>query len=438
MEETLEFAGKPYPHWKKRFFTIWSGQAISMLGSQITNFAIIWYLTEQTGSATVLSIASLFGTLPAVVFSPFAGAFVDRTDRKKVMIFSDILIALTRLLGMVLFATGAIQIWHIYLMIFIGSAAGTFQHPAMTASTALMVPKQRLSRVAGMNQTLNGALNIAGPPLGALLMNLTTIPVIFLIDIITMLMAVLPLLFIPIPQPESRKDANGAVVTQTFFEDLKEGMHYVFSWPGLSLLLISAMLINFLIAPAMSLLPLLITKHFGGNEVQLALMNSVMGIGMLLGGLTLSVWGGFKKRILTAFAGMIFSGIGFAVIGFVPGDAFPIAVGAFALAAFMLPLVNGPIHAVVQASVAPEMLGRVTSLISMGAQLAMPIGLAIAGPLSDSIGIQTWFIIGGVVMSLVGIISFIIPALNNIETNVHSTGGPVPQTAGAPSEAAPK
>lgn len=431
MSASLEFAGKPYPHWKRRFFTIWTGQAISMLGSQVVGFAVAWYLTEQTGSATVLAVASLFSVLPAVILSPFAGALVDRNNRKWIMILADLLIGISRLLGVVLFLTGTIRIWHFYLFEFIGSAAGAFQHPAMTASTALMVPKKHLSRVAGMNQTLFGALSIAAPPLGALLMGITSVANIFLLDFITMLIAVLPLLFIPIPQPEERVDQNGVVIKRSFFQDLWEGIRYVLAWRGLTLLLLSAALINFLISPALTLLPLLISKHFGGNEVQLAIMNSVLGIGMLVGGLILSVWGGFKRRILTSYTGLVISGIGFSMIGLLPSDAFPLAVGAYALSALMIPFINGPIHAVMQSSVRPEMQGRVVSLMGTMAQLAMPLGLAIAGPVSDAIGIQAWFIVGGIVMSLIGVIGFVIPALRNIE-NQH--GGPAPDELAAVEE----
>ena len=416
MESELEFTGKPYPHWKRRFFTIWTGQAISMLGSQMVGFAIIWYLTQQTGSATVLSMASLFGILPAVVLAPFAGTFVDRNNRKWIMIVSDLVAGLVRLLGVFLFASGLIQVWHVYLMIFIGSAAGAFQSPANSASSALMVPKKELSRVAGMNQALNGAMNIIGAPLGALLMSVTTIPVILLIDFATMLLAVIPLFFIPIPQPEAKTDSNGAVIKKSFLADLKEGFQFIISWPALCILLLIVMMINFLISPAMSLLPLLVSQFFGGTEVELALINSVFGVGMLVGGLILSAWGGFKKRIFTAYMGLFFSGIGFGFVGVLPSTAFPFAVGLFGLGALMLPLINGTFHAVFQASIPPEIQGRVTSLIGFGSMLAIPIGTAIAGPVSDAIGIQWWFIIGGFSMILFGILGFLLPILRDIES----------------------
>ena len=423
MESVNEFTGKPYPHWVRRFFTIWSGQAISLLGSQVVSFAIVWYLTEQTGSATVLAIASMFGMLPNIILSPFAGAIADRNNRKRIMIISDVIVGLARLLGFFLFFTGNIQIWHIYMIIFIGSAAGAFQHPAMAASTSLMVPKRHLSRVAGANQTLQGALSIAGPPLGALLMSLTSIANIYLIDFLTMLFAVLPLLFIPIPQPEARKDDNGDAVRQSFFGDIKEGFQYILSWRGLTLLLLSAMLINFLISPAMSLLPLLVSEHFGGDEIQLAIINSALGVGMLIGGLVLSVWGGFKRRILTSFMGLVISGISLALVGFIPPQGFNIAVGIYLVSALMIPLINGPISAVVQSAVKPEMQGRVISMIGTAAGFAIPIGLAVAGPLSDAIGVQMWFIIGGIVMSLAGIWGFLSPAMRGIEDQSSNTAG---------------
>ncbi len=407
---------EPYPHWKRRFFTIWTGQAISLLGSQVVHFAIVWYLTEQTGSATVLTIATLFGVLPGVILSPIAGTLVDRSNRRLVMILADALIGLVRLAGVFLFATGAIEVWHIYLMSFVGSAAGSFQHPAMAASTALMVPRKHLSRVAGMNQTLHGAISIAAAPLGALLMGLTSIANMLLMDFATMLLAVIPLFFIPIPQPEAAQPAQSRSAKPSLMSDLKEGVRYILTWPGLALIILMAMALNFLISPAMSLLPLLVTEHFGGNEVQLALLNTIMGAGMLVGGLILSAWGGFKKRILTTFMGLSISGAALAAFGLVPAHLFFLALISFGIANLMMPLVNGPIRAVTQAAVAPEMQGRVFSLMSTGTTLAMPIGLLLAGPISDTIGIQTWFIVAGAGMGLAGLLGFLTPALREIES----------------------
>jgi len=405
----------PYPFWQRRFFTIWTGQAISILGSNIVQFAIIWYLTRETGSATVLAIASFFGVLPGVILSPFAGAIVDRNNRRRIMIFSDIIIGLARLWVVYLFATGAIEIWHIYLMNFIGSAAGSFQTPAMTASTSLMVPRKHLSRVAGMNQTLEGAVAIAAPPLGALLMSITSISNILLLDFATMLLAVVPLLFIPIPQPPGLEGKDSMKIRTSYLEDLHQGIKYVTSWTGLALLILLAMAINFLMSPAFSLLPLLVNEHFGGNEIQLALINSIMGVAMLVGGIILSIWGGFKRRILTSFMGLVVSGFAIVLVGLTPGNLFWLAAAGLALSMLALPMINGPVRAVMQSQVAPEVQGRVFSLVRTGTGLAMPVGLLIAGPVADWIGIQSWFIFGGIIMALSGIIGFLTPAMRNIE-----------------------
>lgn len=404
-----------YPFWKRRFFTIWSGQAVSILGSNIAQFAIVWFLTRETGSATVLAIASFFGVLPGVILSPFAGAYVDRNNRRQIMILADVIIGLVRLAVVFLFALGVIQVWHIYLMNLIASAAGSFQHPAMTASTSLMVPKKHLSRVAGMNQTLEGAVTIAAPALGALLMGLTSISNILLMDVATMLLAVVPLLFIPIPQPSSIQTPANAQRKTSFINDLQHGFKYVISWKGLFLLILLAMLINFMMSPAFSLLPLLVSSHFGGDEVQLALVNSVMGVGMLIGGLALSVWGGCKRRILTSFMGLVASGAAVTLVGLTPGNLFWLAAVGLFLSMVTLPMINGPVRAVMQAHVAPEVQGRVFSLVSTGTGLAMPVGLLIAGPVADWIGIQSWFIFGGIVMALSGLAGFLTPAMRDIE-----------------------
>jgi DHA3 family macrolide efflux protein-like MFS transporter len=157
--------------WARRFFTIWTGQAFSLFGSQLVQFALVWWLTISTGSATVLATATLMAMLPQVLFSPFTGALVDRWNRRAIMLAADSVIALATLLLAALFASGAIQVWRLYAIMFIRSVGGAFHWPAMQASTTLMVPKDQLTRVAGMNQTLYGVMGIVAPPIGALLVS---------------------------------------------------------------------------------------------------------------------------------------------------------------------------------------------------------------------------------------------------------------------------
>ncbi|GAB4537004.1 MAG: hypothetical protein Fur0018_27750 [Anaerolineales bacterium] len=260
--------------WAPPFFTIWTGQAFSLFGSQLVQFALIWYLTRQTGSATVLATASLVGMLPQIVIGPFAGALVDRWSRRVVMIVSDSLAAL--------FALGVVQTWHIYLLMGVRAIAGAFQWPAMQAATSLMVPKAHLSRIQGLNQMLNGALSIVAAPLGALLIDLLPMQGILAIDVSTAFFAVAPLFFVRVPEPQHRVDAPAE--KPSVWADVRAGVAYVWRWPGLAILLGMALLINFLLTPAFALLPLLVKAHFGRGAMALGWMEAVSGVGMVLAG----------------------------------------------------------------------------------------------------------------------------------------------------------
>ena len=175
--------------WAPRFFTIWTGQAFSLLGSQLVSFAVIWWLTQKTGSATVLATASLVGLLPQVILGPLTGALVDRWSRRLTMMIADGLIALATVILAVLFALGHVQIWQVYALLFVRSVCGGFHWPAMQASTSLMVPKEHLARIQGLNQMLQGGMNIASAPLGALLLAWLPMEGVLAIDVFTAMLA---------------------------------------------------------------------------------------------------------------------------------------------------------------------------------------------------------------------------------------------------------
>jgi MFS transporter, DHA3 family, macrolide efflux protein len=402
--------------WMVPFFTIWTGQALSLLGSQLVQFALIWWLTITTGSATVLATASIVGILPQVLLGPFAGALVDRWSRRLTMILADLLIAGVTVVLAVLFALGVAQPWQVFLILFLRALAGTFHFPAMAASTSLMVPKEHLTRIQGANQTLQGGLNIVAAPLGALLLELLPMQGIVAIDVVTALLAVLPLLFIPVPQPPAvLENAVAGKSKPSVWEDLRAGVRYVWNWPGLFAIMIMAALINLVLNPAFALLPILVKNVFGGGAMHLAWIESTGGIGIVAGGLLLGVWGGFRRRIMTSLLGLVGIGLGTLVIGLAPAGMFPVAIAAFFFVGVMLPLTNGPLFAIVQAAVAPEMQGRVFTLIGSFATAMSPIGLAIAGPLSDTIGVRTWFWIGGAVTGVMALVSYMMPAVRLIE-----------------------
>jgi DHA3 family macrolide efflux protein-like MFS transporter len=262
---------------------------------------------------------------------------------------------------------------------------------------------------------LQGGMSIISAPLGALLLALLPMQGILAIDVFTAMLAIIPLFFFQVPQPERNDLHPAANGKSSFKQDFMAGLSYVWSWPGLMLIGVMAAVINFLLTPAFTLLPILVTKHFNGQAIQLATLESFYGIGVIVGGLTLSVWGGFKRRIMTSLVGLVAMGVGCLVMGLLPPTAFIIAVAVGLFLGFINPIVNGPLFAAVQAAVSPEMQGRIFSLIGTVAAAMSPLGLIIAGPIADHLGVQTWFLIGGIVTVLMGISSLFIPAIMHFE-----------------------
>jgi DHA3 family macrolide efflux protein-like MFS transporter len=400
--------------WKLPFFTIWTGQAFSLIGSRIVQFALVWWLTRLTGSATVLATASMVAIVPEIFLAPIAGAYVDRWNRRMVMIVADGVIALTLLWLAYLFWVDAVQIWHVYVVMAVRAVGGSFHWPAMQASTSLMVPEKHLTRVAGLNQTLNGALNIIGPPLGALLMGVMPLSSIMLIDVGTAALAILSLLFVHIPQP--RRDDMG-VEKPTIWADMREGLRYIWGWSGLMTLIGVAMVVKVALTPAFSLLPLLVSQHFSGDAAQLSLLEAVAGVGIVAGGLILSVWGGFRRKIYTTMLGMIILGLSFVVLGLTPGGLFRMALASIFVVGLMIPLIDGPIMAILQGTVAPEIQGRVFTMMGSLLWMTSPFSLAVAGPVSDWLGLQVWYVTAGVMCVATGLAGFFVPAIVNIEEN---------------------
>ena len=413
----------PIPeNWAPRFFTIWGGQALSLFGSSLVQFALVWYLTKETGSATVLALASLAAMLPQVLLGPFAGVLVDRWNRRLIMIFADAAIALTTLVLAVLFALGEVQIWQIYLAMAIRSVGAAFHYPAMSASTTLMVPNEHLARIGGLNQTLQGLMGIVAPPAGALLVSVFPTQAVLMVDVVTALIGITPLLFFSIPQPQRHTaEAGSPAAAPSFWQDAREGLSFMTSWPGLMAVALMAMMINFLLTPTSSLMPLLITEHFERGALAFGLTDTFWGVGMILGGVVLSVWGGFKRKIATSMMGITGIGVGVLLVGLAPANLFPLALAGMFLAGIMVVFANGPLHALLQTVVPAEIQGRVLSLIGSAAMAMSPISLLIAGPVSDKIGIQTWYLVSGVLCIITALAGFLLPAVMNIESNHRKT-----------------
>ena len=401
------------------FFAVWTGQVFSLLGSELVQFALVWWLTSTTGSAMVLALATMAAVLPRVFVSPIAGALVDRWNRRLVMMVADGLSALTIVVLAALFALDAVQVWHVYAVMFVRAACAAFHWPAMQASTTLMVPEQHLARVAGLNQALQGLGAIVAPPLGALLLAALPMQGVLVIDVATAILAIVPLLFVHVPQPE-RTEAAAQDPRPSMVADMREALHFLRAWPGILMIIAIAVLVNFLIFPALSLQPLLVTRHFHGDVLQLAWLQSAFGVGMVSGGITLSVWGGLERRSLTGLLALALSGIGFAVVGLAPAGAFPVAVAAIFFAWFMNPIANGSLIAVLQTIVPAEMQGRVFTLLQSAAGAMIPLGLAIAGPLAEVLSVRTWFLIAGIAIAVMGVGALFVPAIARLDDTTKS------------------
>lgn len=400
-------------NWRVRFFAIWTGQAFSIVGSRLAQFALVWWLTKATGSATVLATATLVAILPGVLLGPFSGALVDRWNRRLIMIVADAFVAAISVWIAYLFWTESVAVWHIYVAMLARALGGAFHWPSMQASTSLMVPKEHLPRVAGLNQMIQGLLGMAAPPVAAILLSLMPMHGIMGIDVATAVIAIVPLFFVRIPQPARSDGARDL----SLWGEMRAGWRYVWGWPGLVAVMAMAMIINFVINPAFALMPLLVTEHFGGDALQLGWLEASWGTGMVLGGLLLSWWGGFRRRIYTSLIGLFFEGIGVAIIGLAPEGGLGLAIGAIFVAGVMNPFVNGPLLALLQTIVVPEMQGRVFTLVGSLSSAMMPLSLAVAGPVADAIGLQTWYIVGGAVMALMAAGALFVPVIVGLEEN---------------------
>jgi len=414
----MEHVEQQGPRWQIPFFIIWTGQAFSLIGSRVAQFALVWWLTQSTGSATVLATATLVALVPEIALGPIAGAYVDRWNRRRVMIVADSLIALASLWLVYMFWVDAPQVWHVYVVMAVRAVGGSFHWPAMQASTSLMVPKEQLTRVAGMNQTMHGVLNIVGPPLGALLLELLPLHGIMLVDVGTAALAILPLLFVHIPQP---RRADVGAEKPSLWNDMRAGLRYIGDWPGLVALIVSAMILKIALTPAFSLMPLLVSQHFNGDAAKLSVLEVVAGVGIILGGLLLSVWGGFKRKIYTTMTGMVILASSLVVLGLTPASVFELALVSVLGVGLMIPLIDGPIMAILQSTVAPEMQGRVFTLMSSLVWITSPLSLAVAGPVSDMLGLQVWYVLAGVLCGMVGLAGFFVPAIVNIEENANGS-----------------
>jgi DHA3 family macrolide efflux protein-like MFS transporter len=397
------------------FLVLWSGQALSLIGSQAVQFALIWWLTRETGSATVLAAAAFVGLFPQVAFGPFIGVLVDRWSRKRVMFAADAVVALAAAALAWLFATGQATPTHVFALLFVRAVGGAFHAPAMTASTSLMVPEQHLVRIQGLNQLLQGGLSIVAAPLGAGLLAVFSMTGIMLVDVMTALPALLPLLAIHVPQPQRGGTGQGTALA-SMGRDMVDGFRYIARRHGHLTLLSMVAAINMCLVPAFSLLPLLVLEQWSGSAAQLAWLTSTLGVGMMAGGIALGVWGGFRRRSVTALTALIALGAAVVAMGLVPGSPFVLPLVAIFAVGLAAPAVNGSIQAIFQVTISPEYQGRLFSLMGSLAGAMAPVGLLLAAPVAEAIGVRAWYLAGGAMCAVMGVAGLLVPSVVGIES----------------------
>lgn len=432
-------APKTSPKGMKTFLAIWATQIVSLLGSDLSGFALGVWIYQQTHQATPFAITVLFGSLPRVLLAPIAGTVADRFSRRWLMIMSDLGNALITLAIAIVFWQGHMQIWMIYLVSFVGSITQAFQEPAYTASVTMLVPKQQLTRASGLIQMGQSLESILTPLAAGFLYSVIGLNGLFFLNFFTCLPAVLTLLIVRIPQPH-REDLH-AEQKPSIWQDAIAGWKYLAERTGLMGMSWYFALVNFLLNFAAVLtIPLVLSQT---NSVGLGITQMIFGAGMLIGSFLISVWGGPKKhRMRYVMGSLSMMGLGFMIVGIQPGVAF-VAAGYF-LALFFLPIGSSINRAITQAKVAPEMQGRVFAIRSMISQALMPIAFMISGPLADKVfeplmqpggamgssfvgtllgtgtgrGTGFMFVIAGGLLLIVSAFVWLNPHIRNIETEL--------------------
>ncbi len=357
----------------RSYLFFWSGQLVSLLGSSVAQFVIIWWITLETGSALYLSIAAFLGLVPMIILTPFAGVLVDRWSRKALIGIADFLQALVTVVLIFLFWLGSVSIWQVLVLLTLRGIFQAFHSPAVSAIVPLMVPKAKLSRINGLNYLFTGAVTLIGPVVAALLLAFWKISQILWIDAVTFIVAVIPLLLITIPSVRKKQDKS------SFGKDLGEGLAFIKNGRGFLPLLMVATVVNFLLTPLSTLLPYYVKFDHLGEVSDLAIVMAFFQGGILAGGLLMSVMKGFKKKMVAIVSSVYIIFLGYGLVALTPTGVFWfMAIGGLIMA-FCVPIANVSIQTIIQTVVPMKMQGRVNSVTMALASAATPVGMILSG-----------------------------------------------------------
>ncbi len=365
------------------FSVVWFGQLVSVLGSGMTQFALTIWAWQVTGQATVLALVVFFGFFPRIVMTPIAGALVDRWNRKLAMMLSDLAAGLATVALFVLLQTGHLEIWHLYAAAAFSGVFGSFQVPAYSASITLMVPREQYTRADAMLGLVESSSSVFAPIAAGALLAFTGIGTILIIDIVTFVFAVGVLLFVRVPQPP--RAASEESVKRSLWADTMLGFRYIFAHQSLRGLLALLLVVNVTASVWFALLSPLVLARSGGSELSLATVRMVLGIGGVVGGTLVGIWGGPKKKrmkwVLLAVGAS--SLVGNVLVG-VGRGLFLWAGGAF-LAEAIMPIALGANQAIWQMKTPAELQGRIFSARIVVTQLAATLAMIVGGILADSV-----------------------------------------------------
>lgn len=392
-ENAIKGADRNRGKWKKDATIFLTSQTLSLFGSSLVQYAIVWYITLNTKSGVMATISIIFGFVPTFLISPFAGVLADRFNRKTLIIVADAFIAAVTLLLAIAFLLGHGSIWLLQWMLALRAVGTGIQTPAIGAFMPQIVPENKLTRINGINSSLQSTVMLVSPMISGALLALASMETIFFIDVITAGAAILALAgFLRIPahaRAQSRQEVS-------FFRDMAQGGSYIWGHPFIRAFFGFNILFFFLITPVAFLTPLQVVRSFGDDVWRLTAIEVAFSLGMTLGGLVMASWGGFRNRAHTmAFAGFIYS-ICIVALGLVPNFWGYLAV--MVIIGVPLPFFQTAATVMLQEKVEGDYLGRVFGVYGMISTSMMPLGMLVFGPVSDKLPIE-WLLVGsGIIM----------------------------------------
>src|SRR5215216_2378273 len=361
------------------FTIVWLGQIVSVLATNMSAFALTIWVFQKTGSATSLGLVQVFFITPLLIITPFAGVMVDRHNRKLMMMVSDSVAGMATIAILLLQAFGVLEVWHLYAAAVLQGLGNAFQWPAYSAAISTMIPKEKLGRANGMMSLIDMGPGILAPMLAGALLPIISLTGILLIDVATFVLAILVLLLVHIPQP--RRTEEGAQAQGNIIKEAAFGFRYIFARPSLLGLQLVFFFGNLCAGVAFTVLAPMILLRTGNDSASLGVVQSAGAIGGVLGGITMSAWGGFKRRVHGVLAGWMVSSVFFALMGLTKW--IPLWIALNALSSVVIPLINGSNQAIWQSKVAPDVQGRVFSARTLIAWMTNPISPLIGGTLAD-------------------------------------------------------